>query len=475
MGVIMKNISSAEKLLRTDLKELLGGKTTLPPEFLVPPPSKPPVPFGNDGGNNEKLPELRSEAVNEIMTSPPKWLVRWGTTLFCIILVTMLLIANMVTYPDLIQGNMVITSVNYPKSVVAKADGKLLYLYTKEGEEVNTNEVLGLIESAANYQEVLALEQEVNQLLSIAETGAVDLVRKTNPPLFFQLGELQKSYQVFHDNLTRTKAFLTDGAYRSKKSVLNNDLQTMTSIDQNLKNQLKLLENEMDLAAEQLATQKRLAAKGFVAEKDVQAATSAFLSKKQSYEQAKNSIENGRLSYNQKSYEIVDIDRQIVEQKNSLIQSITTLKSEIEQWKQRYLLRAPSNGKVTFVSSIQENEQLRSGQELFYVQPEEDGYYGEIKLGQYNLGKVVNKQQVIVKVTSYPYQEFGIVRGSIQQIAELPKDSLYTVKVNFPNQLKTDSQYEIPFKNGMTATAEIITEELSLLDRFFSEVRRVVK
>jgi hypothetical protein len=49
------------------------------------------------------------------------------------------------------------------------------------------------------------------------------------------------------------------------------------------------------------------------------------------------------------------------------------------------------------------------------------------------------------------------------------------VKVNFPNQLKTDSQYEIPFKNGMTATAEIVTEELSLLDRFFSEVRRVVK
>jgi hypothetical protein len=319
------------------------------------------------------------------------------------------------------------------------------------------------------------LEQEVNRLLSIAETGNVEQVNKANPPLFFQLGELQKSYQAFHDNLIRTKAFLTNGAYRSKKSVLNNDLGTMTNIDQNLKNQLKLLESEMALASEQLATQKRLAAKGFVAEKDVQAANSTFLSKKQSYEQAKNSIENGKLSYNQKSYEIVDIDRQIVEQKNSLIQSITTLKSEIEQWKQRYLLRSPASGKVTFISSIQENVQLKAGQELFYVQPEGEGFYGEIKLGQYNLGKVVNKQEVLVKVTSYPYQEFGIVRGTINQIAELPKDSLYTVKVNFPDLLKTDSQYEIPFKNGMTATAEIVTEELSLLDRFFSEVRRVVK
>jgi hypothetical protein len=115
-----ENISPSEKLLRTDLKELLGGKTTLPPEFLAPPPIKPPVFTGDNDGHNEKLPELRSEAVNEIMTIPPKWLVRWGVTVFCIILVALLFISNMVAYPDLIKGNMVIVSMNYPKSVVAK-------------------------------------------------------------------------------------------------------------------------------------------------------------------------------------------------------------------------------------------------------------------------------------------------------------------------------------------------------------------
>lgn len=470
-----QDISPAEKLLRTDLSELLGGKTTLPPEFLVPPPTQPPVFTDDYGDNDDKLPELRSEAVNEIMSAPPKWLVRWGITIFCLILIALLFTSNMVAYPDLIKGNLVITSVNYPKSVVAKADGKLLSLYTQEGEQVNANEVLGLIESTADYQEVLSLEAAVNRLLSIAEIGNMEQVNKVNPPLFFRLGELQKSYQTFHDNLIRTNAFLSNGAFMSKKSVLKNDLETMRNIDQNLKNQLKLLASELALASEQLATQKRLAIKGFVAERDVQTATSAFLSKKQSYEQAKNSIENGRLSYNQKSHEIVDLDRQILEQKNSLIQSITTLKSEIEQWKQRYLLRSPASGKVTFITTVQENIQLKAGQELFYVQPAGEGFYGEMKLGQYNLGKVVNNQAVLVKVTSYPYQEFGIVRGTVSQIAELPQDSVYIVKVQFPNLLKTDSQYEIPFKNGMTATAEIITEELSLLDRFFSEIRRVAK
>lgn len=469
------NISPSEKLLRTDLKELLGGKTTLPIDFMVPPPAKPPLPFGDDGRNGEKLPELRSEAVNEIMTTPPKWLVRWGTTLFFMLLIGLLVIANMVTYPDLIKGNLVITSVNYPKSVVAKAEGKLDRLYIHEGQRVVTNELLGLIESTADYQEVITLENKINSFLTVAESGDIEKIRNADIPFLFQLGELQKPYQAFHDNFIRTKAFMNEGAFRTKQSMLAGDLGTMNSITQNLKNQLSLLESELQLAADQLETQKRLADKGFVAQKDVQTATSVYLSKKQGYEQAKNSIENNRLGYNQKSHEIVDIKRQAVEQKNSLIQSITTLKSDIEQWKQRYLLKAPTSGRVSFISPIQENIQLKAGQELFFVQPEDEKFYGEMKLGQYNLGKVSPGQSVLVKVNSYPYQQYGIVRAKVSQMAELPQDSTYAIKIAFPNLLNTDADTSIPFKNGMTASAEIVTEELSLFDRFFYEIRRAVR
>ena len=115
------------------------------------------------------------------------------------------------------------------------------------------------------------------------------------------------------------------------------------------------------------------------------------------------------------------------------------------------------------------------GQDLLFVQPEGEGYYGEMKLGQFNLGKLKIKQEVIVKLSSYPYQEFGIVRAEVKHISDLPNDSLYTVKIAFPQALITDYNKQIPFKNGMTASAEIVTANRSLFDRFFSELVRFMR
>jgi hypothetical protein len=46
---------------------------------------------------------------------------------------------------------------------------------------------------------------------------------------------------------------------------------------------------------------------------------------------------------------------------------------------------------------------------------------------------------------------------------------IYFVKVNFPNGLTTSANKVIPFRNGMTASGEIITEDKRLIERFLKE------
>jgi hypothetical protein len=82
---------------------------------------------------------------------------------------------------------------------------------------------------------------------------------------------------------------------------------------------------------------------------------------------------------------------------------------------------------------------------------------------------------VLVKFPSYPFQEFGIVVGHIEAVAEMPKDTAYVVRVRFPKGLVTSSQKVIPFRNGLMASGEIITENLNLIERLFYELRRVWK
>ncbi len=74
----------------------------------------------------------------------------------------------------------------------------------------------------------------------------------------------------------------------------------------------------------------------------------------------------------------------------------------------------------------------------------------------------------------YPFQEFGIVAGRIESVTEMSKDTA-VLRISFPKGLVISSQKTIPFRNGLTASGEIVTEDLNLIERLFYEIRRVMK
>ncbi|TAG51594.1 MAG: HlyD family efflux transporter periplasmic adaptor subunit, partial [Runella slithyformis] len=124
---------------------------------------------------------------------------------------------------------------------------------------------------------------------------------------------------------------------------------------------------------------------------------------------------------------------------------------------------------------IQENQTLKTGQELFYIMSNNAGFGGEMSIGQYNFGKIKIGQEVIVKLNGYPFEQFGTIRGQLAFISDVPRDSTYWAKVVFPKGLKTSTNRSLVFRNGLTATAEIITEDRSLFEQFFQELMRVFR
>ncbi len=88
-----------------------------------------------------------------------------------------------------------------------------------------------------------------------------------------------------------------------------------------------------------------------------------------------------------------------------------------------------------------------------------------------DFGKVKTGQEVLVKFSSYPFQEFGIVAGGIESVAEMSKGTAYMVRVSFPKRLMISSQKTIHFRNGLTASGEIVAENLNLIERLFYEIR----
>ncbi|MBK6931427.1 MAG: hypothetical protein IPH12_11375 [Saprospirales bacterium] len=69
--------------------------------------------------------ELRSEEVQEILGTPPGWLVRWGTLIVLLCFAALLGVAAIISYPDVIEARVVVTTAVPPVDVVARTDGNI--------------------------------------------------------------------------------------------------------------------------------------------------------------------------------------------------------------------------------------------------------------------------------------------------------------------------------------------------------------
>src|SRR5690554_4909982 len=102
--------------------------------------------------------ELRSESVQEILSNPPSWIIRWGITIVFIALMFVILVSFFVKYPDFITSQVIITTQNPPEKIEARTSGKLEKVLVQNQENVKSGQVLAYLETSADYKDILQLK-----------------------------------------------------------------------------------------------------------------------------------------------------------------------------------------------------------------------------------------------------------------------------------------------------------------------------
>jgi multidrug resistance efflux pump len=216
--------------------------------------------------------------------------------------------------------------------------------------------------------------------------------------------------------------------------------------------------------------QQSLAEQKVVAPLELKREESKQLGRQMPYEQLKSALITNQLSQKAKQEEIIELTRQIAEQRDGFLQALNTLQSAAHAWQAQYVVVAPMAGYVAWLAPLHTEQAVKAGQELYYVLPPANSpnqFVGEMAVGQYNFGKVQPGQDVIVKLPSYPFQEFGSVSGRVVGIMQVASDTAYRVRVEFPAGLRTSTGRQLPFRNGLTASGEIITEDIRLIETIF--------
>lgn len=419
--------------------------------------------------------ELRSEEVQEILTRVPHWMIRWGSVVVLLILVSLFFVSWLVKYPDVISTPIVITTTIPPEKLVAKVTGKIEVILVNDRATILKNTPLAVIENSANYNDVFLLK-------SIVDTINIDKNKFPFEKLkSSQLGEIESLFALFQkesiaDDLnTELQPYKVEGTAQNYETI-------------QLQERLNLLESQKDINQSELALQKidldryeTLYKKGIIATQEIEKQRLIYLQSQKNYKGILSSISSLKSSLNElkKNSKTTQINenKENVNLERNVIQSFYQLKKAIKDWELNYVLRSSIDGKVSYLQLWAANQTVNAGESVFAVIPiNESGYVGKVKAQAQNSGKIKIGQTVNIRLANYPDREFGIVTGTIKAISLTPdKDGNLLIDVSLPNGLKTSYKKQIAFQQEMSGTADIVTEDLRLLERLLYQFRDVFK
>ena len=421
--------------------------------------------------------ELRSEEVQEILGEVPAWILRRGITLTAIIVVVILLGSAFFKYPDVITSSVVLTSTNPAISIVAKSSGRIQHLYINDNQYIDKGSYLAVIENSAKPHDVLYLKK---YLLSINSLDTINLL----PNKGLEVGNLQALYSSFYLTLSEYIRFKREQYYFLKIKWVQEKIEQYKVSYQDILRQKILVEEQFEIGQKQYRRDSTLFVQKLLSEENLENSYNNYLQRKLSLENICATLNNMQLQTLQMCESLSDMEFQYSEKKNNLETQvnnyITQLITEIQNWELSYVIIAPISGQITFTQYWSINQNIASGEPIFNIVPEEKGLLmGKALLPAERSGKVKIGQTVNVSFDNFPNNEFGIVKGVIKNISlvpsEIEKKKIYIVEILLPKGLITSYNKELPYLMEMEGKAEIITDDLSLLERFLLPIKKVLK
>jgi HlyD family secretion protein len=423
----------------------------------------------------EKI-ELRSNEVQEILSRPPKWIVRWGISIVFFVIIVIIGGSSFFKYPDIVSATIVLTTENPPAPIIAKSTGKIQNLFVVDNQSVSKDQMVGVIENPANYKHI----ENLKNWLGVIYKSLKDKneLRSLNEELV--LGDIQSVYANLTKNIDEYNRILKLDYHDKKIHLYRNELMKYDQYLDNLKNQKALLNKECDLSQRQYGRDSSMHSQDLISDSDFEKSQSLLISKKYSYEQTKTSITTAELQVENLHQNILELELQKEKQLSNQLLMIEELlenvQSSIDRWYYQYVLIASTDGNVTFNRFWNENQTVKAGETVLTVIPEDEGeIIGKVQLDFKGAGKVKAGQLANIQFENYPYMEFGMVRGEVMSISLAPDNDFYTAQIKLINGLKTFYDIELDFKQEMKGSAEIITEDFSLLRRIVRPINFMLK
>lgn len=421
--------------------------------------------------------DRHSEPVQEIMGTIPSWIIRWGVTVIAAVFALFVIGCCIIKYPQTIASTISIISTNPPSQLEARYSGIIDTIAVINGQSVMQGDLIALLKTPAVYEDIVAVKAfaEMARYASPSEISVsglfdIPLALGSLQDKWTELRSLSREYMLYHnlDQIGRRRSLLSDQIQKNKEYY------------DALFQQRALIERDTKLQQLSMQRDSVLWGEGLTAQAEYEASQQAYISKLNSLSSFDANLKSARLNMLtlEQGLNELDIQRQAEEDGFNLrfSQTIQELLAQIESWTETFAIIAPFDGTVSLQDFWGVGQHVSVGDVIASVVPDAGAdIEGRMRVSSVGFGRVEKGQTVNVRLNGFPYIEFGILKGVISRISQVPErmsdgSVAYNVEVAFPNGLVSTYRKEFPFIQDMDGEAEIITRDQRLIEHFIEPI-----
>ena len=416
-------------------------------------------------------------AAEEIVATPAAplgALVVWLVTLLLVVALAWSYLGRI----DIVAvANGKISTEGSTKIIQPAISGVVTSINVHEGQRVKKGETLLVLDKTTAEKDVATANQSLNTarverdiLRRLAVGGNTDDIIN-NADLPDETKAMLRQFASSQTTLSAARRQAAGGIISNYQQQLQFNQQAKNQLEtnaQNLKNRKAEIEKQLPNAnpVDKLRLQNELSN----IDPRITSADSAILGQNQQLLQSQSALTQVQNQSQTQTAEtnsafnnqIIAAEKRIIELENNLVKAKQALAQTI--------ITAPVDGTVLSLTVKTIGGVVNAGQQLAQIVPEKVPLYVDAALDNQDIGFVKSGQRVVVKVATYPFQRYGYLEGTVENISpdaiqDDKKGLIYKAKIKL-NDDKSSKQNQLKLLPGMSVSAEITTGRRRIIEFF---------
>lgn len=363
------------------------------------------------------------------------------------------------------------------KTIQPAVSGVVTNINVHEGQRVKKGETLLVLDKTTAEKDVATANQSLNTarverdiLRRLAVGGNTDEIIN-NADLPDETKAMLRQFASSQTALSAARRQAASGIISNYQQQLQFNQQAKNQLEtnaQNLKNRKSEIEKQLPNAnpVDKLRLQNELSN----IDQRITSADSAVLGQNQQLLQSQSALTQAQNQSQTQIAEtnsafnnqIITAEKRIIELENNLVKA--------KQMLAQTTIAAPVDGTVLSLTVKTIGGVVNAGQQLAQIVPEKVPLYVDAALDNQDVGFVKPGQRVVVKVATYPFQRYGYLEGTVENISpdaiqDDKKGLIYKAKIKL-NDDKSSKQNQLKLLPGMSVSIEITTGQRRIIEFF---------